>query len=65
MCFFKSPKAPPPPPPPPTPESKDVEALRERRRLGMRKGQYISPFAIAATSSMLGNPTPPKTLLGG
>ena len=63
MCIFKSPKAPPPPPPPPTPESKDVEAVRERRRLGMRQGQYISPFAVAATG--LSNPTPQKTLLGG
>ena len=63
MCFFKTPKAPPPPPPPPTPESKDVEALRERRRLGKRQGQYISPFAVAQTGLM--NPTPVKTLLGG
>ena len=63
MCLFKTPKAPPPPPPPPTPESKEVESLRERRRLIQRKGQYISPFAVANTG--IANPTPVKTLLGG
>ena len=64
MCFFKTPKAPPPPPPPPTPESKQVEEVRERKRLGMRKGQYISPFATAPAGGMMQNPTPVKTLLG-
>lgn len=63
MCLFKTPKAPPPPPPPPTPESKEVESLRERRRLGSRKGQFISAFAAANMG--LANPTPVKTLLGG
>jgi hypothetical protein len=63
MCLIKPPKAPPPPPPPPRLESRQEEELRERRRLLKRQGQYISPFAVA--QSAYGNPTPPKTLLGG
>lgn len=63
MCLFKTPKAPPPPPPPPRPESRQDEALRERRRLVRRQGQYISPFAL--TQQATANPTPLKTLLGG
>ena len=62
MCLMKTPKMPAPPPPQRL-EQRQEEELRERRRLMRRQGQYLSPYAVAASS--WSNPLAQKTLLGG